>query len=1198
MQVKDLFKSDIYRTINGVVYADRLDSEIVWQELEEYVITKELMGYINKLFKTYGDSLSGSTGNNGVWISGFFGSGKSHFLKILSYLFENRKITREGVAKTALEFFKDKISDPMAFSTIEEAVRVPAEVILFNIDSLSFQNDEKAATLKAFFGAFNRKRGFCFNYAHIAHVEQFLSRKGVYKAFMDAFDAISGSQWYKEREDYVFYTDDIVKAIVKVLPNQSENGQLLDWITNGERTYPLTIENFATLVAEYVEEKGRRLLFMVDEMGQFVGAHSDRMLNLQTIVENLGTKTKDKAWVFVTSQEDIDSVLGVKIQNKGNDFSKIQARFLTRPSLSSSSIAEVIQKRLLRKRPESIERLHSLYTLKRDILLNQLSFSMDTPTMPSFKNPDDFQASYPFAPYQFNLLQDIFDAIRAVGATGLNLSKGERSMLDAFQTALKAVGEMEEGTLVPLAAFFPTIQSFLDGSVARSLYNAREIPGLGEFDHRLLETLFLIRYLKLRRIKGSIQNLSVLSLSEVDCDMVSLKRRIEESLARLEKENLISRQNDEFIFLTIEEQSITREIQNTSLPNNSDIRELAGFLFQDGFDGKSKYRHDNGKSFDILLSLDGYSLSSKGDLTIEIASPLGGDDYQTKKANGVLASARENQVLIILPEDTEYYRDLNLFLKTKTYLESPAARQTSSSEEVILAQKSNENNQRRQKLIREVTRLLREAHIYICGAEYRPNARGGAALLMEVARYLVTVVYKKLDLLPNPAGDWETMVRNLLTASSAALFGNGVQTNNPLALEEIRAYLDLCAQAAKTTTLDDIVKRFGAAPYGWPDGNAQVLVALMFRLDEVKLFKGGYIELNRAMDCFVKSSLYNSVSVTLSRKIADDTLAGAQALAKGIFVDFAPGTARELAEHFRSHFRLWNVRLSDYLRSVEHEPSRYPGVDMAREIQSLIKPFLQTSQNDELIETLNAKSAELKTASEHYSLIDGFFGNQITLWREAQKLLEEIKPNREKLQEDAEVSTAISLIEAITGDVAPYNRIKDLSAAIKSIEAKIDTMVEEAREGLRAKLEEYRNRLTPLCEELKLSPENSYTVKAKLNQLLSQVDNEINLSRIELMGSALAEKAFDDAIVVLQAFRNASAPKNAIPESKTNVSGEQARSQPVFAAEKPQPVEIVHFQDLIGRQELRTTEDVDRFVNSLRATLKQKLAQGKRIRLE
>ncbi|MFZ3110570.1 MAG: hypothetical protein WA234_07790, partial [Rectinemataceae bacterium] len=233
------------------------------------------------------------------------------------------------------------------------------------------------------------------------------------------------------------------------------------------------------------------------------------------------------------------------------------------------------------------------------------------------------------------------------------------------------------------------IQSFLDGSVARSLYNAREIPSLGEFDHRLLETLFLIRYLKLRRIKGTIQNLSVLSLSEVDCDMVSLKRRIEESLARLEKENLISRQNDEFIFLTIEEQSITREIQNTSLPNNADIRELAGFLFQDGFDGKSKYRHDNGKSFDILLSLDGYCLSGKGDLDIEIASPLGGDDYQTKKANGVLASARENQVLIILPEDTEYYRDLNLFLKTKTYLESPAARQTSSSEEVILAQKSN-----------------------------------------------------------------------------------------------------------------------------------------------------------------------------------------------------------------------------------------------------------------------------------------------------------------------------------------------------------------------------------------------------------------------------------------------------------------------------------------------------------------------------
>ena len=100
------------------------------------------------------------------------------------------------------------------------------------------------------------------------------------------------------------------------------------------------------------------------------------------------------------------------------------------------------------------------------------------------------------------------------------------------------------------------------------------------------------------------------------------------------------------------------------------------------------------------------------------------------------------------------------------------------------------------------------------------------------------------------------------------------------------------------------------------------------------------------------------------------------------------------------------------------------------------------------------------------------------------------------------------------------------------------------------------------------------------------------------MGSALAEKAFDDAIVVLQTFRNASAPKSAVPERRTNVPGEQARPQPVYAAEKPQPVEVVHLQDLVDKQELRTTEDVDRLVNSLRATLKQKLAQGKRVRLE
>src|SRR3954467_2411563 len=89
MLIKNLFERDIFRPINGVVKADQLDDSSVWQELDEFVVTRELDQHLRKFVAWYLEAVdqakSAPTGKMGVWISGFFGSGKSHFLKVLSY---------------------------------------------------------------------------------------------------------------------------------------------------------------------------------------------------------------------------------------------------------------------------------------------------------------------------------------------------------------------------------------------------------------------------------------------------------------------------------------------------------------------------------------------------------------------------------------------------------------------------------------------------------------------------------------------------------------------------------------------------------------------------------------------------------------------------------------------------------------------------------------------------------------------------------------------------------------------------------------------------------------------------------------------------------------------------------------------------------------------------------------------------------
>lgn len=228
----------------------------------------------------------------------------------------------------------------------------------------------------------------------------------------------------------------------------------------------------------------------------------------------------------------MDAIIGDLRSSRANDFSKIQGRFRTRFSLSGAHANEVIQERLLKKKTDEIKGdLKALYAGKADVLRNQMTFRETGMTFKAYAGDEDFAAVYPFVPYQFQLVQKVFDASRAHGATGAHLAKGERSMLDAFQTAAMAVSEEQVGRLVPFYRFYPAIESFLEDIVRRAIKSVDDNPSLEPFDSDVLKTLFLIRYVD--EIKGNVDNLVTLFIDE---DKLELRRKIEASLARLEKE--------------------------------------------------------------------------------------------------------------------------------------------------------------------------------------------------------------------------------------------------------------------------------------------------------------------------------------------------------------------------------------------------------------------------------------------------------------------------------------------------------------------------------------------------------------------------------------------------------------------------------------------------------------------------------------
>lgn len=353
MKIQKMFKDDINRPINGVVQVEQDTERVLIQELDEYVVTKELKKHFITLFNNYGDAFDNKTNDVGVWISGFFGSGKSHFLKILSYILANKEV--QGI-KTVERFRTKFEDDPATFMLIDKATKGETDTILFNIDIEGSINKDATAVLRVFAKMFYNYLGFYGEDLKVAKLEQFVDKQGKTDEFRRVFEKKNGDSWVNTRESFVFFEDDVVATLQEVLGMSEEAAR--NWF-NGTETVETSIAQLVSEIKDYVDKKpdNFRLLFMIDEVGQYVGENTDHLLNLQSLIEEIGSKCEGKVWVMCTGQEALDEI----IKTRQDEFSRIQARFKTRLSLSSTSADEVIQKRLLSKTDEAEEELEKVY---------------------------------------------------------------------------------------------------------------------------------------------------------------------------------------------------------------------------------------------------------------------------------------------------------------------------------------------------------------------------------------------------------------------------------------------------------------------------------------------------------------------------------------------------------------------------------------------------------------------------------------------------------------------------------------------------------------------------------------------------------------------------------------------------------------------------------------------------------------------
>ncbi|MGL5123631.1 MAG: BREX system P-loop protein BrxC [Fusobacteriaceae bacterium] len=1046
--IKDFLRKDITRNINGVVKAEKSDEKVNQNELEEYVVTKEVREQMDKIFTRYVNSLNNPTEDMGIWISGFFGSGKSHLLKMIGNILDSK----EFAGKRAAEYFDEKVGDnPMLLANIKKAANEDTDVILFNIDNVSDQQTSqgKDAIVTAFLKKFNEMQGFSRDMLKVAEFERNIWKKGKFEDFKERYKKESGNVWEEDRRNLSFSQD----YFLDVIDNMKLEGFSVEaaerWLEdiNTPDAFP-TPENFVELLEEYLDMKGskHRIIFLVDEIGQYIGDDSKLMLNLQSVVEKLGTALKGRVWVGVTSQQNMEAILG-EADTKRNDFSKIQGRFKTMISLSSSHVDEVIKKRLLEKTPGAFDTLKAHYIQNKIEIQNTINFH-EAPTLKLYENDIDYAETYPFVRYQFNLLQNIFDNIRVTGLSGKHMAKGERSLLNAFQEAGIRMKDKVLGEIVPFYCFYDSIEQFLDGSAKQPIIHA-EKDGMEVEALNLLKLLFLLKGMN-DRVKTNVDNLASFMVEKIDQDTKTLKENIKKHLRKLEAHNLIQREADQYFFLTNEEQDINKEIKETKISYETITREIGTVIYEDILTVNKIVVKETKNSYGFNQKINEITRSRGLEaLSMTILTPES-DEYD--KEVSILSTRTDSKLMVKLGQNSDYLGEMKQYLQVKEYCQTKGALQDREILRRIISDIQQENSRNRKARIKNfIEEAITEAQVYIDGSKLTLGNKNAEGTLKDALENLAKTIFNKAGLIKKSYD--EKSIKDLLTVEMNSTLDfikdNSVNPNNE-AIDDVLAQIKRLDDRCEQITMKKLVDKYSETPFGWKELDVHGLVTELYVYGQIRLeFNGDKInDRNIAKSQLTKTQTNNQEKLIIIPKEDIDPTRKAKTikLLKEVFGSGITISEDDIVEAIGKNCRVSVGNTENILRNYGVSKFEYPGKSILEDWKDIIQNEILSVKGkaNQIIDNFLERGEELADIFDDVDDVKNFFSKNKTKFDDGVNKLASIERNKEYIGEILDLQS-VKILTELLENKKPYGKIPEISILIESIDKEIEILIENER---------------------------------------------------------------------------------------------------------------------------------------------------------
>lgn len=840
--ITEMLKFPIERSIQSIVKVSEEDYEIIKQELEEYIVTEKLEKEFNRIFELLLNAKNITTQDIGIWISGFFGSGKSLFLKILAYILSNKKIGN----KTALEIFLPKLENSMTkanLSTITSSIKIID--VLFEIKSQENQMNPDSIT-EILYRQFNKKFGYS-EIVWIAELEKELEKDNKYEEFKNLIKKETGKEWEELRNQVLRLKPTLYKTLPKIYPELYENEEKVKETLEGFEKINLTPEKFAQKVKEYIDanfEKDQILLFFIDEVGMFVLDNSKKLQELQIIVEQLGEKCKGKTWVAVTAQEKLDEVID-RVRLKKLEFAKISDRFHTKIVLTSENIDQVVKERLLKKNEKGAEELKKIFKNKEGKLKNDINLKdwarSETITPIDEKN---FIESYPFLPYQINITPDIFNGIRNKGGGFSKLSGRERSMLGAIHKIFNDENinfkDKKIGSLVTLDMIYDQAATELSGDTIRNINQTAKLAEKeedGEFIKKVAKTVFLMGHIGY--VPRTTTNIAMMIYPHIDIEFKELKETTEKALNKLTEAQYVIKDHTGWKFLSAEEKKIEEEIQSTNIKPYEKQQSTRSILTPIFDIAKIPYK---GIPFDVKLVLDGEQRNQKGGVELRIISSIN-LQLEEKTIEQIESESIDNaETIFWVADEIPGLNDkIDKFEKIRQVLEKKKQQNEVLSEEdrAILREKENQKNSLQEEITHEIKKSFYEGTIINESITKKLDGRKEdiKGITTEEVEKIIPKVFHKFQMGSEKATEADILSifeKNLSNTTQVyknlGLINNNNQINpNANIAQEILKTIKDKTNFGQSTLGKDLEDYFSRKPYGWPKIILRIVLATIFR---------------------------------------------------------------------------------------------------------------------------------------------------------------------------------------------------------------------------------------------------------------------------------------------------------------------------------------------------------------------------------